>query len=685
MSKSLTSPQDDAASPIGPGPLRSFWRWLTEPPASLPEHERRRSRFLAQILLSLNLFTLAGFVAFLASNPVNEMHLAPFFAAAAGDYVAFTAAYVLNRRGRYLVGAALAVGALSSSLWVMVVIYWSHFEIVNAILLYVIICVLLSSILFSLRAAAAIAAAHLILGVVMLALIPREATIVVGDQLLFITFAVAMIMAATAFRRQDEAKIEYQTRALAASEEKYRRIIETAQEGIWMLDADARTTFVNRRMTEMLGYAEEELLGRALYDFLSEAIRPEAETYFRRRQQGISERHDFRFRRKDGSELWAIVSTSPLVDDDGRFTGALGLITDITERKEAEEALRVVNNELTRWVNELEQRTREIGLLNQLGELLQSCLTYQEAYDVISGLGCRLFPDEDGVLYVISASRNWVEVAATWGIAQTELSERIFGPDDCWALRRGRLHLADGSHGAPACVHLAGAAPGVYACVPLMAQGEAVGVLTLRGAATEKMSDARQQLARTAADAMALALANLKLRETLRHQSIRDPLTGLFNRRYLEETLEREVRRAGRNQRPLGIIVLDIDHFKNFNDTFGHAAGDTVLRELGELLRSRIRAEDIPCRFGGEEFVMILPESPLEATRQRAEAIRKEVKRLRADHAGQPLGAITISAGVAAFPEHGVSGDVLMRAADDALYRAKHEGRDRVKLAGPTA
>jgi diguanylate cyclase (GGDEF)-like protein len=193
--------------------------------------------------------------------------------------------------------------------------------------------------------------------------------------------------------------------------------------------------------------------------------------------------------------------------------------------------------------------------------------------------------------------------------------------------------------------------------------------------------ESKQRLAAAVAEQIAMALANLNLRETLRHQSIRDSLTGLFNRRYMEETLERELHRGKRKGAPVGIIMLDLDHFKMFNDTFGHLAGDALLRAVGEFLQARVRGEDIVCRHGGEEFAVILPEASLESTRQRAEHLRDGVKILEVQHRGQSLGTITLSAGVAAFPDHGATAEVVLREADAALYRAKADGRDRVVVA----
>jgi diguanylate cyclase (GGDEF)-like protein len=176
-------------------------------------------------------------------------------------------------------------------------------------------------------------------------------------------------------------------------------------------------------------------------------------------------------------------------------------------------------------------------------------------------------------------------------------------------------------------------------------------------------------------------LANLQLRERLRSQSIRDPLTGLFNRRYLEETLARELSRANRTGQSLGLIMFDVDHFKRLNDTFGHDAGDTVLRELGRFVERNFRTSDVACRFGGEEFVILVPDTELEQLERRAQRLREAIKQVAFSHQGIPLGTVTISLGAGISPDHGDSPDSLLGAADAALYRAKNAGRDRAVLA----
>lgn len=352
-----------------------------------------------------------------------------------------------------------------------------------------------------------------------------------------------------------------------------------------------------------------------------------------------------------------------------------GVAIDITDRKQAEAALQQANEQLTGWVNQLEQRNQEITLLGKMSDVLQACLTVEEAYSAIALLMQPLFPQTSGGIFLISASKNLVEAVATWGTALS--SQELFTPNDCWALRRGRVHQSEGSQDGLGCKHIHQSLPAQSLCIPMMAQGEAIGVLYLSCLQLTALTETKQQLAVTVAENIALALANLRLRETLKNQSIRDPLTGLFNRRYMEESLERELHRSARKQQSLGIIMLDVDHFKHFNDTFGHEAGDAVLRELGMFLQNHIRSSDVACRYGGEELMLILPETSLSVVQQRAEQIRVGVKHLQVQHR-QSVGAITLSLGVACFPEHGLTGEAVIRAADAALYRAKKEGRDCV-------
>lgn len=328
----------------------------------------------------------------------------------------------------------------------------------------------------------------------------------------------------------------------------------------------------------------------------------------------------------------------------------------------------------------LSEANAEIIGLNYMSDLLQACLTVEEACTVVPPLIQSFFPQISGGIFALSDSKNLVESVVTWG--EPFSSELVFDPDRCLALRCGQPYFVADCNTGLHCGHLhSETMPAEYIDIPMAAQGEILGVLHLSSSVPGRLTEGKQRLANIVARQIAVAFANLKLRESLKNQSIRDPLTGLFNRRYMEESLEREVRRAERNRQSIGIIMLDVDHFKRFNDTFGHQAGDVLLRELAEFLQACIRVSDIACRYGGEEFTLILPEAPLSVTQERAEKLRQGAKALKVEHRQQFLGQISLSLGVAIFPEHGVNGSSLLQAADAALYQAKKEGRDRTIVA----
>jgi len=340
---------------------------------------------------------------------------------------------------------------------------------------------------------------------------------------------------------------------------------------------------------------------------------------------------------------------------------------------------RRLQQRLEALVEEANLRNRNMSLLQEMSDVFQSCQTSGETYSAISHFVPKFFPDFNGALYILNNSKNLYEMTAIWGEAAS--LELIFGIDECWCLRRSRAYLVADSGNSMNCRHVSASLPGSYLCVPMMAQGEIMGIFHLRkpDPVSKEQIQALSQFATTVSEAMAMALANLKLRETLRNQAVRDGLTGLFNRRYLEETLERELSRGKRQGNPLGVIMLDLDHFKDYNDNFGHHAGDELLCSLGQLIQDQIRREDVACRYGGDEFLLIMPGAPLEIVLERANELNLSVKRLY--KTSPALKPITISAGVAVFPDHGSFGKEVIRASDAALYRAKEEGRDRVVVA----
>ena len=396
---------------------------------------------------------------------------------------------------------------------------------------------------------------------------------------------------------------------------------------------------------------------------------------------------DFRILRPDGS-VRNIHGRGDIIFDENTHKPLklVGSVQDVTDRVQAEIQLQKANQELAEKVQELQQRTREINLLSEMGSRLQSCKEASEAYAEISNVAEKLFPKWSGELCVPSPSRTMVETVADWG--QTSHGDRVFAPDDCWALRRGQPQSFRRGEKSSACHHINLTEVTESLCVPFMAQGEALGIVSLqmRGSqevqenASRSSGESELRLAAVLAEQVALALGNLKLRESLKNQSICDPLTGLFNRRYMEESLEREFSRANRNKSSVAIIMIDLDHFKQFNDTFGHLAGDALLRAFGDLLKRSTRGQDIASRYGGEEFAVVLSDSNLAGALQRAENLLRQVKQLSVEYAGQLLGAVSVSIGVALFPDHGATIGEVLRASDQALYCAKREGRDRISV-----
>ncbi|WP_164972122.1 diguanylate cyclase [Luteimonas sp. YGD11-2] len=319
--------------------------------------------------------------------------------------------------------------------------------------------------------------------------------------------------------------------------------------------------------------------------------------------------------------------------------------------------------------------------------LLQSCQSRDELMSLTMRTVQDLVPGSSGRCYLSRTSQNFLESAASFG-NQVISSGDVIMHEQCWALRRGQPHYTRGRSGGLRCEHIDPDTPveGVSSlCVPLVAQGASLGLLHVSGRTSDGVEDNDAPIIIAIAEQMGMAIANLQLRETLRLQSIRDPLTGLFNRRYLEENLVREMLRCERRRLPLSLMMIDIDHFKRFNDEHGHAAGDAVLAHVGRILQSLVRAEDLACRYGGEEFTIVLPETDAASAILRGKEICRAMSSLTIRHMDRPLGPVTMSIGIATAPHDSADAGLLLEIADAALYRAKAQGRDRVLHASAQA
>jgi diguanylate cyclase (GGDEF)-like protein len=338
-------------------------------------------------------------------------------------------------------------------------------------------------------------------------------------------------------------------------------------------------------------------------------------------------------------------------------------------------------SEYKRLQAELTAMGQQAALQSETDDLLQSCLTVDEAHGIAIRYFEKQFPKMSGAIFAIPQGRNVMEVLGKWGMPAVRSDS--FPMEECWGLRRGRINRTLGSDPKLACEHIGPIIPDCAICVPMMAHGEILGILYFdtgigkRPSGIAPLSEAQERAVRTLSEHLSLAVANLNLRESLRIQSIRDPLTGLFNRRYMEESLEREIRRAMRKELLLSILMVDIDHFKAFNDAWGHEAGDAILREIASLFQQQMRAEDIACRYGGEEFLLVLPEADVDAAQKSAERLLSGVRSMQVAHYGKVLEGVTLSIGIACFPGHATTPVSLIHAADAALYRAKENGRNQ--------
>ena len=353
------------------------------------------------------------------------------------------------------------------------------------------------------------------------------------------------------------------------------------------------------------------------------------------------------------------------------------LMRDAVARQKLEKQTALSNEQLARTVEALEDRAHESELLTSARDELQLCVDVQQVYQSAASSYARLLTGTSGSLCVINNSRQLVEVVSKWGDSRVD---EFLTPESCCGLRSGQSRWRQPGVSEIHCTHFSGELPEIYLCMPIVAHGNTLGVLYVQCDSQEQFAlamsrtDGLQQLVQLTG----MAIATLNLRTKLENQSIRDSLTGLFNRHFMEISLQRELARAARRKQTLAIYMLDLDNFKKFNDTYGHAAGDLALKTIAEIFRSSVRTEDIACRYGGEEFTIMLPDVTTQVAYQRAESIRRAVADLRIPLDGEIVAGFSVSVGVALYPSDAEAADLLLSRADQALYRAKRSGRNQV-------
>ena len=474
-----------------------------------------------------------------------------------------------------------------------------------------------------------------------------------------------------------EQRVNEKTAALQKSIKFREKITDSTPNLLYIFDlVEQRNIYCNSFVSELLGYTPQQF--QKFQDgIVEELVHPDdIELLLQHHERCFTLKDDkyleIEYRIKSSSGQWYWLHDKHTIfsrDSQGKPQQILGIAQDISQTKELDRQLKEQISVLTRT----NQARIELAKMN---EFIQACVSLDEAQGVIADLLSPLFPNTHGAIYLVNNSKNLLEEIGKWGISHSDSS---FDPKDCWAIRQGNPHRVFANTPGLYCLHINAKTdlkPSL--CLPMIAKGETIGLLYLQFANSEIISQQSQNIAETVAQNIAMSFANLKLQQKLRFQSLRDPLTGLYNRRYLNESLAKEIDRSRRKQQFISLIMLDVDHFKRFNDLYGHSAGDLVLASVGNYLSSKIRQYDIACRYGGEELVIVMPDASKENTILRAEAIRVGIKDLQLKHEGKTLESITVSIGVSCFPDDGIDAPSLINAADKALYRAKEEGRDRV-------
>lgn len=320
----------------------------------------------------------------------------------------------------------------------------------------------------------------------------------------------------------------------------------------------------------------------------------------------------------------------------------------------------------------------DIAYLNNAGSLLQSCGNRDEIADLVRDILKRVAPGSGGGIYVYGEGKDGLARLAHWGAGHAPAE---IAAADCWGLRLGQIHCCEAGSGLPVCRHY-GEEPGdVHAiCLPLVSQGETLGLLTID--ALPERADSRHadtlRMAEMLARQLGLTLSNVNLRKSLTDQLIKDPLTGAFNRRHMQAVIEREMGEGAIGPlRPLSLAMIDIDHFKAFNDLHGHVAGDGALVSVVRFLQARLRPQDVLFRFGGEEFAVLLPDTTPAAAARQLDGLRAELGRHMISLDDRVLPPVTISVGIAESRAEDRYID-LVKAADEQLYLAKIGGRNRI-------
>ncbi|MBG1245395.1 diguanylate cyclase [Nostoc sp. NZL] len=498
------------------------------------------------------------------------------------------------------------------------------------------------------------------------------------DVMAFVSLSALLYMMPTAYQIVEAiAKSQEDTRELQRSQQMQRLFLDQGPFLAYIKDEQSRMLYYNQEIQSRFSVNPQEWVGKTDSEVLTdpeEARRVmENDQVVLRTVRPLRLIEEVKMPGHDQPCYW-LSFKFPFND---YATGAYrigGISIDITESIEAQRSLTDLNRQLEEKALELEAKKRELIYLSDMADMLYSCESEDEMYQVVALTCSKLFPKMSGSIYIIANSKNYVQMNSFWGGQRS--SKEIFSLSDCWALRRGKLNLlSPHNNSGLMCSHLIQPLSGTHLCVPLFGQGEVVGILHID--TLEEISPEAQQITEIIARTLGIALNNLSIKQRLTHDSLRDGMTQLFNQSYMQSITEQRLAEAERLGQPLSVIFLDIDNFKSYNSRYGHVTANIVLQGLAKLLLKSIRSFDIPCRWGGEEFVIVMPNMTLETLRKRVEQLRIDIEQMQLKDGDRILESITASFGIA-VSEPGITVKDFLDRANQAMLEAKRTGKNRV-------
>lgn len=463
-------------------------------------------------------------------------------------------------------------------------------------------------------------------------------------------------------------------------------VIDQMEQGIMVWSREGVCELLNTRYYELLMLSEQDVgIGITREEHLRRSVKRGelSADNLAAVEAGFARREPFSYDRQVGDDRIVSTAVRPLGNG-----GHVVTFTDVTEARRGavrlKDAMSRAEDAERRSRGALDDMRRREQNTNQITEFidwLQCARSIDELYEIARQSCSGLFPGSDGQLFIYSNSRDVLDGVATWGSQQLI---RNMQPHDCWSLRRGHIfRFGQGLVQIP-CGHVDAPEVGEqspYLCMPIVAHGDTVGLLHLQFPDADRHCAIDMHIvtfAQRCAELLGIAIANVQLRDELHEQSTRDPLTGLYNRRYFQERCRAELKMAARDGAQIALVAFDIDDFKQYNDRFGHEAGDKVLCALGDIVRAEFPGRQVAARIGGEEFSVLLPVCGVEAADGTVREFVKAVNAAEMRYLDKPLPPISVSAGLALFPHHASELHELARIADQAMYRAKDLGKNRV-------